>query len=633
MTVGTFNVGADYGAELDSDYISSDPYWLITVVRLGVPLSFSRKKMASVTKDVSLGGMTRAETPLVISDDCVNISISNNKRSHLKTLNATLKQTDVNYLTEILPGDHCLAFLVSGKQKYESLLYRLERSGEPCNNFDDGLKFVGRVHSVRKQVQVSRESGIKTAQYSLQCSGFSELDTQLFYDNSLASKDVLSKDLGQWLVRLGIEYEKLFSDDAINGIKQNNINQIVPTLLDLIVGKGPDKGGNILVDGAGGKTATATPSLDNSAPYSYLIPLQVGKILGVNAGSKAARVMAYADILELVQGVQKYPNKEGYKVFIPSLKDGTARRRVTPIEMLGTFLPFFPELTNQPLWSVMNRYLNPTINEMFTSLRVNPEGRVMPTITMRQIPFTTEAFDPGATSAGNIAVTRFVSDMPRWQIPPTMVYSVDIGRSDATRFNFVHIYGQSSYAANNNPTAFQIVENPPVRDDLDIMRSGLKPYMATVECWVDDQIGKAPSVWMNLVADWTIGSHLTLNGSITTLGIQSPICEGDNVEFDGVVYHIEGVTHQAGMNGSNKSWTTTLQLTNGMRVDGGTDEEREAAKIAPIYPGFNFEDNKGFDPGLSLEQRLTTGGAAKRNTDYDDNGMPIEPPPFVPVEK
>jgi hypothetical protein len=640
VSAGTYNVIQDFGTteEAHGGYLSMDPYWVMAVIRLGMPLSFSRKKLGSITKDVSLGALTRAVKPLVITDDCIQLTVQNSKRSHTKSMNASLKQTDVNYLVEVLPGDWIFAWIVNNRRDFESLLNRIETvhndNAKPCNGFNDGLKFVGRVHNVRKQVQVERAGGTKVAGYTLQCTGFSELDTQFFYDNSLASKDAIAQDLGQWMARLGLDYEKLFRDNAEKGVKENNVNEIVPTLLDLIVGRGPSKAGNITVAGSGGKTATATPSLATDAPFAYLVPLQVGKLLGVQSGTKADRVMSYADVLELLQGVQHYPSKEGFQLFVPGLsKDSTPRRRKTTVEMLGTFLPFFPELTNQPLWSILNRYLNPTVNEMYTCLRVNPDGNVMPTVVMRQIPFTTEAFTPDATNPGSTATagainyTKFL-ELPRWVIPATMIHSVDIGRSDATRFNFVHVYGQSAYTANNNPIPFQIVQNPPIRDDLDIMRSGLRSYMTTVECFVSDQIGQVPTTWMKLIADWTIGSHLTLNGTISSVGIQAPICEGDNLEFDGVVYHLEGVSHSAGigMNGG-KSWTTSLQLTNGMRAQDGdvgfTDEQGAASGQFPIYPGFDRTDNIFYDPGLSLDQRLTTGGETVRDTasgfDEQDN--------------
>jgi hypothetical protein len=151
--------------------------------------------------------------------------------------------------------------------------------------------------------------------------------------------------------------------------------------------------------------------------------------------------------------------------------------------------------------------------------------------------------------------------------------------------------------------------------------------MATVECWVDDQQGKTPAPWMTLVADRLIGSQYTLNGTIYSFGIQSPICEGDNLEFDGVVFHIESVNHNFSINPNGvKSWTTVLTLTNGMRADANVKFIEQGAfpddliRITqfPIYPGFAEGDFTGNDPGLTLEQVATTGGPSNPKGLVDD---------------
>jgi hypothetical protein len=81
------------------------------------------------------------------------------------------------------------------------------------------------------------------------------------------------------------------------------------------------------------------------------------------------------------------------------------------------------------------------------------------------------------------------------------------------------------------------------------------------------------------------------------------------------------VSHSASISPTGKKqWRTTLQLTNGMRVAGlGVDDENRAdSGLQPIYPGFDVDDNTGFDPGLTLEQgRHTSGGQSQRTPNYD----------------
>lgn len=623
----TYNIINDFDLPDDADYSSFSPYWIIAVIRLGAALSFDRSKMASYTTNVASGALLRNEKPLIITDDCLFINRSTNKANHVQTLSAQLKMTDINYLVELLPGDWVMAWMFNNEEDYLRIQRQLE-AGEPCNKFKDGFKFLGRLHDVRKSLSIGT-NGMKTSNFSIQAIGFEELDTQFFYDNSLASHDTIAQDLGQWLARLGVKYQKLFanvtglSDTAVDAIssdqdfKQNNINSIVPTLIDLIIGEGPASSANIDI-AARRSNVSATPSLaalnsSEGPKYAYMIPKMVGKLLG-KEGSKGGDVIGYSDILELLQGIQKYSSKSNnIASFVPELRASEyENRRVCTADMLGTFIPYMPDFCNKPLWSILQQYLNPTINEMYTTLRVNPKGDVVPTVVMRQIPFTTDAFVPNGQE-----VTRFL-DVPRWQIPVSMVEGIDIGRSNATRVNFVHIYGSSSYLAQNVPVQLQIVNNPPVRDDLDIMRSGLKSYMATVECFTGGQVGLTPKKWINLVSDWAIGHHLTFNGTIRTRGIQAPIAHGDNLVFDGIVYHIESINDNCGIDpNGNKFWSTTIQLSNGMRDTQGvaiTDNENGLSdgNVSPIYPGFFGDDNTDNDPGITLDGNRTKGGRSER---------------------
>lgn len=638
---GKYNVLRDFDDLADSDHLDLNPFVVVAVIRLGQPLSFSRVKMASVSNDVSTGALLRAVHPLVITDDCLSLQTQGSKRSHLKNMNMVLKSTSVNFLNEILPGDWCMAWIINSQTKQQDLIARINQ-GVACNQFNDGFKFLGRIHSVRKQVQVDGQNGTKTANYTVQVSGFAELDSMLFYDQNLASADQRDKSVGSWLARLGLNIEELFGAQTKEGIKKNNTNTIFPVLLDLIVGKGPPNKSK-----AGVTVETPTqdvgqlPQTLSEPPYSYLVPVMVGQLLGLrpSEASKASHVTSYADILELLQGVQNYSNTNGIGMFTPDISSALTgeRRSFTPTPVLGTFLPFFPEFTNKPLFQVLSQYSNPTINEVYTTLRVNPEGSVMPTLIFRQIPFTTNAMPV----IRDLPVTRFLS-LPRWVVPGVMIQSEDIGRSDSTRTNLVHVYGASSLIQNNIPVQYQLVNNPPAMDSLDIQRSGLRPYIATVECWIDDSVGRAPSQWINLVADRMMGSQYTLNGTINTFGIQSPICEGDNLEFDGVVFHIESVAHNFAMSDGHKSWTTRLELTNGLRADVSTKFSSDVASPFPIYPGFLPNDLTGNDPGLTLEHVETTGGTSSPEGIIDDrqksgtntqttplnNNDPTEPPRF-----
>ena len=628
MSAGRYSVGFDLGDGTDPNpsHADIDPYWIIAIISQGTILSYSRKTASSISQNLANDSVLNTQAPLIISDDCLSISVSNSKRTPESNFQATLKQADINYLTNIYPGDYMFAWMVNNRDKYLDLLKRLKNL-QPCNKASDGLKFIGRVQDVRKSLNIESNVGHKNISYSLTGTGFSELQTFFFYDFSLASSDSQEQSLGAWLARLGVDTETLFGNNATTGIKTNNINDIIPTLLNLIIGSGPSHDANISADPFSGGDVSSTPTLANEAPYAYVIPLTVGKLLKsqiVIQPGKPRNVLAYADILELIMGLQVYSQKSGLNIFAPDLdpSKSTSGRKVTTKPMLGTFLPYMPEFCNIPLWDLFQKYLNPTINEIYATLRINSDGNIMPTIICRQIPFTTEAFNDGShdnsidsfehpvqvegasLDPGPLNVTKFL-DLPRWLIPNSMIQNVDIGRSNVMRKNFIHIYATTALSANNAAMNEQIINNPPIRDDLDIMRNGMQPMMQTVETYTGDTVGSVQSSWMRLVADWSIGGFLTLSGSMQCFGIQSAIAVGDNVEFDGVVYHIEGISHSCSIDPmGNKQFRTSLQFTNGMRADGEVDSL--SSTLQPIYAGVKDGDQRNLDPGLSLEGNRTS---------------------------
>ena len=284
--------------------------------------------------------------------------------------------------------------------------------------------------------------------------------------------------------------------------------------------------------------------------------------------------------------------------------------------MLGTFLPSPPQFNGQrTVWAIMQQYLNPTVNEMYCTLRAGPTGDVMPTLVVRQLPFSSgildETYRPKAPKVANrsvkkdkgvqdfsdfevdltenlvtqprtLALTR-LTELPRWQLHPLLIKSVDLGRSDALRFNFVHIYGETGLAAQDR-TAY-IVRDPPIADDMDIIRSGLRPYMATVNCSPQDATMRKAGDWMYIVSDIVMGQHLTLTGTVELVGIQSPICPGDNVELDGHILHIETVSHSFNASGTGAfTFSTSLALSHGVKA------EQAAGGDFSLYSGTSVDD-------------------------------------------
>lgn len=627
MSAPVYNLLHDYGGEDDDklDLISTSPFWVVAVIPLAVPLSFSRKDMASVdTVDTGGGAKLRKPGVIVITSDCTQLSITGSKGSHTKSLNASLAQSDHNYLVEILPGDWVMAWIVNDQDRGVKLVENI-KLGVRCNSFKDGFKFVGRVHSIRKQLSRSPD-GPLSAQYSMQAVAFQELNTQLFYDQHLADAQFAGKaGLGTWFAQIGLDVSDLFQFNAKRGV-EDNVHKLIPSFLELLLGQGASTNLNPLasvgVQAAFGSVAEEA----DEAPFAYLVPKEAGDLLGKTSRdvSKAGGILAYIDLMEMVIGVQTFSNTnaEGnpHRVFLPDIAKGKGTSYLyTGDPLMGAFIPIMPQFTNRPVWSVLQQFLNPVVNEMYTCFRVNDAGNVVPTIMLRQIPFSTNVFADRNTAGGlgngdegppqkSIKLTPFLS-LPRWKMTPQLLHSIDIGRSDATRINFVHVYGQNAYSTNNVSITEQLVNNPPVHDDLDIQRSGLRSYMTTVACDAVNQVGNVPRVWMEFIADIMMGSQFTLNGTISSVGIHSPICEGDNLEFDSVVYHIESYTHNCSINEDGvRSFTTSLQLVNGLRSDEGDSNTKfgdTEDSTFPVYPGILRSDNTFYDPGTNTDREDT----------------------------
>lgn len=613
------SLGDATNSVIDRHYIGTSSDWAIAVIRLGRPVSYSRKTMRSMGEVIE-GAFTRKAEPLIIHSDVLKMTVQNHKSSHTKTLQAQLKGS-VNYLSEdsILGGDWVLAWCWNNREDGARVL-RQVKLGLPANNFNDGLKFVGRVHSIRKNL-TQNGNGPKEVRYNLQAIGFDELDTQFFYDFGLATAAAVKNDIRQFMAQLGLDFSAWSEQEQQRaGRIKDNADVLIPTLVDMVLGKGVSARVNRPTERAVAAQRQANPSATNNrsddlkpspqaskeAPFGYLVPVSLATLLGREVAEKSkGNVFGYADVLDTLIGVQEYAQAgdgldDSWAMFYPKLDTSrsTPSRKYTTKQLKGTFLPVNPSFVNRPLWTMLQQFLNPAINEMFTSLRVNEVGAVVPTIVVRQIPFSTEAMSPNV----DFPLTKFLS-LPRWVVDPVMVTGLDIGRSNATRVNMIHVYGEATVYAANRSITNQMVRNPPIFDQLDIQRSGIKAIMKTVNCALADQVRKdGARVWMEAIADWTFGSHHTLNGSLQVHGIQSPIAEGDNIEFEKNAYQIEGYSHNCEINDGGKSFKTMLELSNGMPVD-----QSEATADSPRYPGFHNFERSTTRRGLDVVETETFG--------------------------
>lgn len=684
--MSTHEILEDFGVSNDVDQLSLSAGAVIAVFRRKYPVTYSRKKKGSISSHTDFAIKLRDRVTIV--DDIATVAVTSNKASHVTSMVAELKP-GANYISELLPGDFIFVWLVQSKEAVREILRKLNE-GEACNEWQDGLKFFGRINSCRKKMITDGGTGLRRTSFMVNAAGFTELDANIYYEPYMALP-------AQGIVTSNLQYFGVAISDFISNQTGGVVtNKVVPAMYNVLYGTGIPKDANVTL---GSSEVRLTEGLDN--PNAFLIPTEVAKVFGVSRGTKAGGLVGWNDLMEFVHGIQTFTNaptpsfrsravgglelniesevQRGSTISPSIISAETARQRgaaMNPIfaeekgrirftgkEQMGTFVPQTAAFTGQKnAWTILKQFVNPAVNEMYTSMRVNNEGRIFPTLTLRQLPFTSGIIsstfipeDPltpkqrekanqwrkqledaggenskrGQAVIANYrktkeyrenqwglvakepielmsAVTRF-SELPRWRVAPILVKSFDVGRSDSLRMNYVHIYGEAGVPAGVNQSR-QFVVNKPIRDDVDIARSGLRPYMMTVPCSPKDIVNGGAGAWMNLMADIVMNQELTLTGLINMYGVVAPIVPGDNVEYDGVVAHIEAVNHNflTGPSGVC-TFTTNIEFTNGVSA-----EQLSNADDQSRYVGLKSADISTFDPTV-----LTSGSDPSVGTGED----------------
>lgn len=536
------------GAGENNAIHQSSPHWVLTFVRWA-----DRDTLRSSPTEDKDFTKTRATDPLVVENDCVNVAVNVNKGTLTHSMNASLVQTDVNYMTDVAPGDFVFVNMLNWSSHARRVADQA-RASKPINGWNDGFKGVFKIQSVRKVVQTDINTGTKTVVFRISGFAFTEFNNTIYFQPEMINQ-AESQNISLYTANIQTSWSLLVSNKGLT-----NGQDLIRAIIESFIGAGltdegiRDKQGNV-----------------KSPNTLFYIPKLVGTLLGVK-GATAAK-----DIYNFLFGIQQYAAGAAATLsagFNPVNLEtsGEGRFLFTKSRCKGESLQK-PEYWNQvKIWSILNQFTNSPLNEMFSTFRVSTNGRIMPTIVYRQIPFTNEDF-----KNEKFEVTRFMN-IPRWKIDPALVYSVDIGRDEAARVNFVQYFGRSALSNGQWGTSSETAAKNYLYDIDDVKRSGLRPYVASSNFDITEhnQDYASPS-WARIVGDALIGGHLKLNGTLECVGIVDPIAVGDNLEFDGIVYHIEEVAHAAsyGPDG-RRMFRTRLSLSSGLSKDSGSAGTRYA---------------------------------------------------------
>lgn len=520
-------------------------------------------------QDVPLDNVMSVEN-ITLVNDVLSANISSSKSSHISTCELTLSSGHINYQASVSPGDHVVVWMGDSADDYETVSKQAYSSAK-ANHFNSGMKFVGKVNSVRT-IFTTDNVGNKSVRYLVTCKAFSEFDIQIYFNPLLKpQKGANESDLKyntEFLTRVSAQWQnKLFSSGL-----SFQVADYIDFFIETFLGAGPsDDAKHVIL--SDGKKATTTATV--TANGKMLIPNELESILGLDTNL----TKSYAEATNRYWGIQQYSNQY----------EPTSNQSI-----LGSMAPPPDMFNNTTLWSSLQSIGNLAINEMYTTLRSDNDGDIAMTYIVRQIPFTTGNF------VGKKEVTAFKT-LPRWKISTARcINSFNIGTSDQLRFNFIQIYGQFFGYNGKTPQESlyaQIAEGNLVSYNNDITRHGPRTLLQNTTCDVigEGNTGLSVKGYRDLIDDWYSNGHLKLTGSITTSGIKQPICIGDNLEVEGKLFHIEGVTHQFSVTENGmKSFSTSMSLSHGIDLSNGysqNDPKMRAGLNNDFVPGVSDEED------------------------------------------
>jgi hypothetical protein len=514
------------------------------------------------------------QNPLIVVNDAISITISDNKENPAKTLQIQLVSTDINYSAAVHPGDYVLVNLVDSEEKSRRIHGRI-LNRLPINRYEDGFKGYFKVKTCTRSFFIS-PNGTKTYRYSIGAVAFPELASTIMYNPAVQAAYNQKGSQGVFMALVG---------DFFNDItKLKYCEDLIKIYIKLLLGQSQKK---------------RDIGIQNYGTTHYKLPKLLTTLIGYN---EAVYVNQVYNVVTGIWGSSFSGNgpAEGFNPnFVPddvNEKGWKAGDKVT-----GVIFKPYENFNNKNIWSILKDNCNSTMNELYTTFRINKDGFVVPTIILRQIPFSTTNFFEKLNRS--LPVTLFKS-LPRWKIDLGMVLNFNFTTNDALRFNFVQTFAETPFFSDDEQIALGNFKE----DVEDIQRHGLKPYISRSRFGYQDQQGAADPYlsvsWNEIKSDMIFNSHLKENGTMTCAGIEEPIATGDNLEFDGNLYHIESVNHSWSINPFGvKSFVTTLGLSHGTSLD---DKKKYPEMKTFTRKSKEAEDKQRILPGISEQQDRRT---------------------------
>lgn len=680
------------------------PSWCVAFVRFNTPGAMFRGDEDPFAE----------KKVLVIENDCVGVEVDNPKAGFAKTCQLTMKIGEIYYKNAVAPGDWVFVWMSDQQDNIEQILDRLMKDPNgttrrlegtdpsyQLNNWNSGLKFMGRVLSVPEADSIS-VGGQRMIAQTVSCQAFLELASSIYYtfiaqnvltlDQSVKDNVMNSDFYAKEIAKIGSKPSNATTSNpqksASNGLEValTNLSHAFDNFYRRTDGKDEITGDSspeavigmlfiitMGIDADSNLVNNAIPGARGTFSDAIGIPRSVSGILG-RPGTKLWQMY------NLYLGIQEYDSSASsvWQRFSPKFTPETSKKGSvfykTPTRCKG-FVPFLipPIWDNNSFWNIYNSFLNPVCNEMYTCLRINRDGRILPTLVVREKPLSTKLYDyllkkaplfvpentkKVAESSGVSGVRKQLSkeestqadeygkdfqklakvspeilkrtmfnNLPRWVIDESALKSVNTQPNEHARINFVQVWGRSRglefTGANINQEILKqaqfLVPNY-VCDEKDVKRHGLRSDITETNFdVVSSNLGTISHILCRQRADWMFNGHLKLSGSITLQGVTEPIVEGDNVQVRGILYHIESVHHSGSLSPTGqKTFTTVLTVSNGIvasSLDGkdGIPVYAVGDQSRELTRSMSNINNM---PGFTDIQN--TGSRKKRNTDGEE---------------
>ena len=530
------------------------------------------------------GGLDTRKIPYAIHSDILNVSFSHSKSQLSPTFTATLTLGDINYLTAIHPGDFAFLNMVNWQAEAVEIASRAIKPSA-INGVNDGFCGVFKIQTVRKILSVD-SNGTKTYICQIAGAGFTEFNNILSFNPAIAAA----------FAQHGANLSQFYLGDYFaNRLKGTvSIQEIIQDLFVILIGKSQKQ----------------DEKVENYGNRHFKLPNTVGTLLGIQNVKYASEMYNY------ITGI--WTNDHDSDGFNPGFNSQSGASRGNNGSLVNNFftasnpiagdmLIGMDDWNNTTAWSIIQQYINSAINEIYTCYRVSPSNNniVLPTIIVRQKPFTSESFDSQGTN-----VTKFLS-LPRWVISPELVFSATLGFEEAARINFVQCFTRRLAETGPQDQAAQIALGNFFYDKEDIQRNGLKPYVisSNFDFPIKDKSELRARPWARLNADWVIGIHLKEAGTIECVGIPDAICVGDNLSFNNIVYHIEAITKNIYLAMDGKSrFTTSFKVSYGVSQFTKTQNRTIYPEMTNSDSILNRKQDYEFEkllPGLSDTQDIS----------------------------